>query len=79
MVGVAAALIHAPVCRPHLSPALTPAPTSLPQERESLNKAIVESINVAAKNWGVEVLRYEIKDITPPSSVKSAMELQVRG
>lgn len=46
------------------------------EERENLNHSIVESINLAAKSWGVECLRYEIRDITPPQSVKHAMDLQ---
>lgn len=46
------------------------------RERESLNHHIVASINDAAKSWGTEVLRYEIKDITPPTAVKAAMEMQ---
>lgn len=45
-------------------------------ERESLNANIVESINSAAEPWGVKCLRYEIRDITPPESVRHAMELQ---
>jgi regulator of protease activity HflC (stomatin/prohibitin superfamily) len=45
-------------------------------ERESLNANIVESINAAAEPWGVKCLRYEIRDITPPESVRNAMELQ---
>ncbi|GAU48700.1 hypothetical protein TSUD_303120 [Trifolium subterraneum] len=35
-----------------------------------------ESINVAAKSWGLECLRYEIRDISPPRGVKAAMEMQ---
>ena len=46
-------------------------------ERESLNIKIVESINEAAMAWGVQCMRYEIKDITPPGSVLKAMEKQV--
>ena len=46
------------------------------EERESLNSAILTSINAAANSWGTEVLRYEIKDITPPASVKAAMDMQ---
>jgi len=46
-------------------------------ERESLNIKIVESINEAAIAWGVQCMRYEIKDITPPASVLKAMEKQV--
>lgn len=47
------------------------------EERESLNIAIVKSINEAASAWGIQCMRYEIKDIEPPSSVLNAMELQV--
>lgn len=45
-------------------------------ERESLNSNIVSTINDAADAWGIECLRYEIRDITPPSSVKLAMDKQ---
>jgi len=48
------------------------------EERETLNTAIVGSINEAALPWGVQVLRYEIKDITPPRSVLEAMERQMK-
>lgn len=48
------------------------------EEREALNTAIVNSINTAAEPWGVQVLRYEIKDITPPRSVQEAMERQMK-
>ena len=47
------------------------------EERETLNANIVTSINQAAQSWGVQCMRYEIKNITPPSSVLKAMELQV--
>jgi len=47
------------------------------EERESLNVAIVESINHAAINWGIQCMRYEIKDIQPPATILEAMELQV--
>lgn len=47
------------------------------EEREALNVAIVASINQAAVNWGIQCMRYEIKDIQPPQSVLRAMELQV--
>lgn len=46
-------------------------------ERESLNANIVESINEAATSWGIQCMRYEIKDINPPPSVLDAMEQQV--
>lgn len=45
-------------------------------ERESLNFAIVSAINGAATNWGIECLRYEIRDIVPPASLQAAMALQ---
>lgn len=48
------------------------------EERESLNRSVVAAIDEAAQNWGVKVLRYEIKDITPPKSVMDAMEKQMR-
>jgi len=47
------------------------------EERESLNINIVNAINMASEPWGVQVMRYEIKDITPPENVRHAMELQV--
>lgn len=46
------------------------------EERENLNAAIVKIINDAAKDWGIECIRYEIRDITPPSNIKKAMELE---
>lgn len=48
------------------------------EERETLNQQVVAAIDEAAQNWGVKVLRYEIKDITPPKSVMDAMEKQMR-
>ena len=48
------------------------------EERESLNRQVVSAIDEAAQNWGVKVLRYEIKDITPPQTVMDAMEKQMR-
>jgi regulator of protease activity HflC (stomatin/prohibitin superfamily) len=47
------------------------------EEREKLNANIVNSINDAAQTWGVQCMRYEIKNITPPTNVLKAMELQV--
>ena len=48
------------------------------EERESLNQQVVSAIDEAAQNWGIKVLRYEIKDITPPKTVMDAMEKQMR-
>lgn len=47
------------------------------EERDALNSAIVSTINEAAQNWGIQCMRYEIKDIQPPKSILEAMELQV--
>lgn len=48
------------------------------EERDLLNASIVSAINSAAEPWGIQVLRYEIKDIVPPSSVMEAMEAQMK-
>lgn len=48
------------------------------EERDMLNANIVEAINEASEPWGIQVLRYEIKDITPPRSVMDAMEAQMK-
>lgn len=48
------------------------------EEREALNINIVAQINEAAEPWGVQVLRYEIKDIEPPRTVLEAMERQMK-
>lgn len=47
------------------------------EERESLNAQIVQAINDAAATWGIQCMRYEIRDIKPPATVLKAMELQV--
>ncbi|MFW0777738.1 MAG: SPFH domain-containing protein [Rickettsiales bacterium] len=47
------------------------------EERETLNANIVTAINQAAQSWGIQCMRYEIKNITPPATVLKAMELQV--
>ena len=48
------------------------------EERESLNINIVNAINMASEPWGVQVLRYEIKDIEPPRTILDAMERQMK-
>jgi len=48
------------------------------EERESLNVNIVNAINLASEPWGVQVLRYEIKDIEPPRTILDAMERQMK-
>lgn len=48
------------------------------EARESLNGQVVDALDQAAANWGVKVLRYEIKDIQPPRTVLEAMEKQMK-
>jgi regulator of protease activity HflC (stomatin/prohibitin superfamily) len=48
------------------------------EERESLNVNIVSAINLASEPWGVQVMRYEIKDIEPPRTILDAMERQMK-
>ncbi len=48
------------------------------EERENLNQQVVAAIDEAAQNWGIKVLRYEIKDISPPKTVMEAMEKQMK-
>ena len=45
--------------------------------RQMLNAAVAAAVDEAAVNWGIKVLRYEIKDITPPAAILHAMELQI--
>lgn len=47
------------------------------EEREMINASVVEAIDEAALNWGVKVLRYEIKDLTPPNEILRAMQAQI--
>ncbi|GAB55895.1 stomatin-like protein 2 [Glaciecola punicea ACAM 611] len=48
------------------------------EERDILNINIVSAINAAAVPWGIQVMRYEIKDIIPPPSIMEAMEAQMK-
>lgn len=48
------------------------------EERTTINRAVVSAIDEAAIDWGVKVLRYEIKNISPPQSVLLAMEKQMQ-
>jgi len=48
------------------------------EARESLNGQVVTALDEAAANWGIKVLRYEIKDIQPPKTVLDAMEKQMK-
>lgn len=47
------------------------------RERENLNIQIVQAINLASKAWGIECMRYEIRDIRLPERVQEAMQMQV--
>lgn len=47
------------------------------EEREIINAQVVQAIDEAALNWGVKVLRYEIKDLTPPKEILHAMQRQI--
>jgi regulator of protease activity HflC (stomatin/prohibitin superfamily) len=47
------------------------------EEREAINVAVVNALDDAALNWGVKVLRYEIKDLTPPNEILHAMQAQI--
>ncbi|WP_291448207.1 stomatin-like protein [Desulfovibrio sp.] len=48
------------------------------EERTRINQEVVEALDAATAPWGVKVLRYEIRDITPPATVMEAMEKQMR-
>jgi regulator of protease activity HflC (stomatin/prohibitin superfamily) len=47
------------------------------EERDIINAQVVSAIDEAALNWGVKVLRYEIKDLTPPKEILHAMQAQI--
>ncbi|MDX9929003.1 MAG: stomatin-like protein [Bacteroidales bacterium] len=48
------------------------------EERDTINTSIVEAVDKASEPWGIKVTRYEVKNITPPQSIKDAMEKQMR-
>ncbi|MEO6636842.1 MAG: stomatin-like protein [Ginsengibacter sp.] len=48
------------------------------EERETVNGTIVEAVDKASVPWGIKVSRYEVKNISPPQSIKDAMEKQMR-
>jgi len=47
------------------------------EERDTINAHVVTALDEAARNWGVKVLRYEIKDLTPPAAILHAMQQQI--
>jgi regulator of protease activity HflC (stomatin/prohibitin superfamily) len=48
------------------------------EERTNINMSVVSELDKASESWGVKVLRYEIKNITPPQDILAAMEKQMR-
>jgi len=48
------------------------------EERETVNGSIVEAVDKASDPWGIKVARYEVKNISPPQSIRDAMEKQMR-
>jgi len=48
------------------------------EERTNINTAVVTELDKASESWGVKVLRYEIRNITPPGDILAAMEKQMR-
>ncbi len=48
------------------------------EERETINSEVVNAVDKASNPWGVKILRYEIKDIIPPATVRDALEKQMR-
>lgn len=47
------------------------------EERDTINASVVNALDEAAANWGVKVLRYEIKDLTPPAEILRSMQAQI--
>jgi len=47
------------------------------EERDHINMSVVAALDEAASNWGVKVLRYEIKDLTPPAAILHSMQAQI--
>ncbi len=47
------------------------------EERDFINSSVVSALDEAAMSWGVKVLRYEIKDLTPPAEILRAMQAQI--
>src|SRR4051794_24079556 len=47
------------------------------EERDHINLTVVAALDEAAQNWGVKVLRYEIKDLTPPAAILHSMQAQI--
>src|SRR5881409_3588470 len=47
------------------------------EERDQINASVVSALDAAAPSWGVKVLRYEIKDLTPPAEILRSMQAQI--
>ncbi len=48
------------------------------ESRDRINQEVCSELNAATTNWGVKILRYEIRDLTPPNSIMQAMERQMK-
>ncbi len=48
------------------------------ESRDRINQEVCSELNAATSNWGVKILRYEIRDLTPPASIMEAMERQMK-
>lgn len=48
------------------------------EERHTINQEVISALDAATAPWGIKVLRYEVRDITPPAGVMQAMEKQMR-
>ena len=47
------------------------------ESRDEINRQIVQALDEAGRNWGIKVLRYEIKSLTPPETILRAMQAQI--
>ena len=47
------------------------------ESRDDINRQIVQALDEAGRNWGIKVLRYEIKSLTPPETILRAMQAQI--
>lgn len=48
------------------------------EERDNLNLQVKLALNNVSNNWGIQILRHEIKDIQPPPQIKKSMELEAQ-
>jgi regulator of protease activity HflC (stomatin/prohibitin superfamily) len=48
------------------------------EERDNINHRVISAVDMATEPWGIKVTRYEIREITPPKSIRDAMEKEMR-